>query len=458
MTRGVRVYRGGVRILIALPGLVLASCAFHPGAFGNAGDDASVDTTVSAIDSSTLVDGGTCTAASVSCADAVTLRTCAASEAQPTDMTCLWSCDATGGAHCTKLQPSGGAVTAANLDPDAQVQAISFAGTIDADTGAMSGLRGAGTNVIAGIDYQLVNNVAIFRFGSLHITGAVSIGGTHAVAFVANGDITIDGVIDMRGSCSGTEAGPGGYPGAAVKTTAGGQGGGIGGSGGHDNCSGGAGGGHGFAGGQGGKSAGTSNTTGGGTFGNATISILVGGGGGGGGGGNAGGAGGGGGGALQLVSNGTITIGAAGAAGVNAGGCGGNAASDDGGGGGGAGGAILVEARVIHIGSQGVLAVNGGGGGGADSGSTPGTDALLSGTQADGGATGSLRGGKGGAQVTLGGAAGADYKNGLGGGGGVGRIRLDTRTGAAMLDSGSLLSPALTDAASTTTQGTAVVQ
>jgi hypothetical protein len=446
-----------VRTLFALPGLVLASCAFHPGGFRSA-DDAGDDASVTATDASTLADAGMCVAASVSCADSSTLRTCVAGTPQPTDTTCLWSCDATGGAHCTKLQPSGGAVTAANLDPDAQLQAINFAGTIDADTGAMSGLRAAGPNVIAGIDYHLVNNVAVFRFGSLHITGAVSIGGTHAVAFVANGDITIDGIIDVRGSCSGNEAGPGGLPGGAIKTSAGGQGGGIGGAGGHDNCSGGSGGGHGFAGGQGGKSSGTSNTTGGGTFGDATISMLVGGGGGGGGGGNSGGAGGGGGGALQLASNGTITIGATGAAGVNAGGCGGNLATNDGGGGGGAGGAILVEARVIHIGSLGVLAVNGGGGGGADSGSTAGTDGLLSGAQANGGATGSSRGGKGGAQIMLGGADGADYKNGLGGGGGVGWIRINTRAASATLDSGSLLSPALTDTSSTTSQGPAVVQ
>ncbi len=398
-----------------------------------------------------IPDAGPCSAASAQCISDV-LRTCSNPGAMPVDTTCSWGCVSGGnGAHCGELVPAGGGVLPGDLTPDTTLVDTTLSGVsliINADTGAIGTLaqptviRPSGTGVMNGIDYAVRNGVAIFRFGSLTISGGVGPYGSHALALVADGAISVTGVLDMRAPCinQGSLGGsPGGNPGMAAT----GQGGGGGGSSGI----GGSGGGYGGVGGRGGLNG--VNSTGP-AFGDAQITKLAGGGGGGGGSGGAGGAGGG---AVQLVSNTSISI----PGGINAGGCGGKTSSGtgNGGGGGGAGGTILLEAPAITI--NGKLAVNGGGGGGVG-GSGVGADGTLDRNPAAGGVGSVLNGAVGAAGATTNGADGAiSVPLGAGGGGGLGRIRLDTQSGSASITNGALLSPALTDN-STCTQAAAVVQ
>ena len=412
-------------------GAIVAACQFHTNPATGPMD---------AIDAP-LPDAGPCLAAGASCANADTLRTCAGSGASATDTACSWGCVATGSAHCGVLVPTGSAVETADLDPTG-LQGLDLQGTVDGNTGGITGLRATGSGVISGIDYHLVNGVAVFRVASLHVVGATVMRGDHAIAFVADGDITIDSTIDLQGQCllAGV-GGPGGHLGAAHGMSAMGNGGGKAGAGSHDACIGGGGGGDAGSGGDGGNATAVAGV-GGAPFGDDLITVLEGGGGGGGGGGGMGGTGGGGGGALQLVSNRTITVGASGA--LNAGGCGGQPANDCGGGGG-AGGAILLEGHAVSV--LGIVAVNGGGGGGGDTGSTAGSNGQPSRDQAAGGhAAGGQNGGSGGSGAAAGisdGAAGVVDLNGGGGAGGIGRIRINTKSGSA--DTSGTLSPAPSD-------------
>ena len=163
--------------------------------------------------------------------------------------------------------------------------------------------------------------------------------------------------------------------------------------------------------------------------------------------------GGGGGGAIQLTAGERITIGLDG--GISAGGGGGMGGSYGtcaGGAGGGSGGAILVEAPRVEL--EGALVANGGGGGGGggeESGGTGegggwsdapargGSDAsgwgcALNGYTSGGwggkGAAGDTAATTGGPMDTVSGCSGGPHLLGEGGdGGGLGRIRINTRTG-----------------------------
>jgi hypothetical protein len=155
------------------------------------------------------------------------------------------------------------------------------------------------------------------------------------------------------------------------------------------------------------------------TYGNASISPLMGGSGSG---CNCGG----GGGAVQIVAGTSITIGTNGF--ISAGGSAGY-------GGGASGGAILLEAPSVVI--RGNLAANGGGGRGYANGSTSGTSGTPNDQPAPGGApNGGTSGGAGSAGASVnGGAAGAVLDGVPGfsaaGGGGAGWIRINTVTGVA---------------------------
>ncbi|HEX3759416.1 MAG TPA: hypothetical protein VHW23_11955, partial [Kofleriaceae bacterium] len=153
-----------------------------------------------------------------------------------------------------------------------------------------------------------------------------------------------------------------------------------------------------------------------------------------------------GGGALQVSSRTKITVAVSGV--IDAGGGGGEAFVV--GGGGGSGGGILLEAAVVTV--NGVLAANGGGGAcGAASGEDGRTTARAggSGLAALGGVCSEASQGNGGNGGTKdaaprAGAAGTAASGivvGGGGGGSVGRIRVNTRTGA-FSPAGSLISPA----------------
>jgi hypothetical protein len=329
-------------------------------------------------------------------------------------------------------------------------------------------IRAAGTGVINGIEFKTAGNAGIFRFNKLVLqtndNSDLRVVGTRALAIASITTIDVERVvINMRGTCTANNPGPGGNLGGTANDPGVGDGAGAkGGSFGGNDCGGGGGGAFGAKGGNGGTPGGTTPAAGGTTFGTNTIAMLAGGGGGGGGGGKgSGGAGGGGGGAIQLVANGQIRF--AGFltrfAGINAGGCGGKGATSmDGGGGGGAGGAILVEAPSVRLDIAG-FAVNGGGGGGGHTGS-PGSNAGLTTNRSGGGgaANGGGPGAPGGAAGNLAGANAVGDANGGGGGGGAGWIRVNTVNGAVTMQNFSFVSPSFSDTNSTASRATAVVQ
>jgi hypothetical protein len=430
--------RGWVRgTLIAAS--AIAACKFTP------------SSATQMIDSGPTPDAGPCEALSATCADDATLRTCMTIGQIPSDVTCAWGCIGPD-AHCGVLVPTGSAATADDVTNDSQLEDITIADDIDGDDGSIKpGLRGAGSGVIAGIDYKVVNGIAVFRAKSWHFTHDMNLDGALPMVLVATGDITIDPTInvDARGRCGATP-GLGGFLGAmSAGANALGSGGGVGG-GTTDDSHGGGGGGHGGAGGVGANVP----NSGGTPFGDPELAILVGGGGGGNGGDGATGSGGNGGGAIQLVAGGMISI--ADSADINAGGCGGHTGdSGDSGGGGGAGGAILLEAHDLEI--MGALAVNGGGGGPGGNG-TSGSRGGANRTPAVGGNGGQALGGSGAAGAMLSGFPGVVGSHSGGGGGGVGIMRLNSRTGSATVGSTAVLSPNFDDPGTTITQGSAHVQ
>jgi hypothetical protein len=381
-------------------------------------------------------DPDACTAASVECAGDV-LHTCTMAGVLPTDTTCSWGC---GGEtpHCLEILPAGGGVTMADVAVDPSLEDVSLmlgAVVIDGDTGAIGSsdrpemVRPAGLGTKNGISYEVNNGIAVFRFKSLVISSPTTPVGSHAIALVAAGDVSVAGDIDGLAPCRGdgalggfgAGAGPGaGQAGASAKGGGGGGNGGAGGKGGNN-----------------GSSAGA-------ISGDDAITLLVGGSGGGSAGNNVGGAGGG---ALQLVSGSAITVSAS----INLGGCGGAAGTitTTGAAGGGAGGTLLLEAPRVTVAAT--LAVNGGGGGGLYAGG----DGAPSRTPASGG----NGGGTGAAGATASGGDGAAASGAAGGGGGgIGRIRVNTRDGMADVSGAASSSPAPDDPQSTFTVGTATLQ
>lgn len=306
--------------------------------------------------------------------------------------------------------------------------------TFHTDTGAVDGLRSAGTGLESGIGFRTAAGIGIFTFTSLTVNApVVRFAGPNGVALVAAENIVLNGgLFDVQGSCDGGAPGPGGGKGGGVGSPGSGPGAGAPGRGG-------GGGAFGARGGEGGSAVGVS----GAPYGIDSLVPLLGGSGGGGAG--CGGGGGGGGGAIQLVAADTIVV----AGQINAGGCGGGGGQGQdcgglkNGGGAGSGGSILLEAPTVNV--SGVLAANGGGGGSAFGG--PGANAGTSVTRAIGGAgPGGGAGGRGGAGLAGdgdNGVAGTASGNavGGGGGGGVGRVRINTLAGSATIT--GVVSPSL---------------
>lgn len=401
-------------------------------------------------------DAGVCAAASVMCASSDTLRTCSSPGVPAVDTTCNWGCIAdTSGPHCGLLAPTGGAATSSDTDTQSFAQLVDVTmpsgTTISGDDGSISGLRGAGTGVVSGIDYKVASanqTVAVFRMKSVMISGPVTIVGVHSIVIIADVALSVDGIVNSQGNCL-LQTSPGGFPGGATSATGPGPGGGAGPIGG---TGGGGGAGYGGRGGQGGVNG--IGGSGGPMSGDAAVSMLVGGSGGGGGGG-ANAFGGHGGGAIQLITNGTLTL----TGGINAGGCGGRGPNSGGGGGGaGAGGTIVLEGKTVRI--AGALAVNGGAGGGGGNGASRGGDATLDRNFAMGGASTSGSSGGNGAVAGRpdGDPAGSTNVDGGGGGGGLGRIRVNTQLGTAAIDPNAILSPAPNDTGTTFSQGVTQVQ
>jgi hypothetical protein len=346
------------------------------------------------------------------------------------DEVCPFGCDAAQ-ERCSRIVPSNVdrellsiATTAARvrtltrLDTDL-CDPQTFVPAVAAETVDVAGGPGLCVMVMASLDVE--------AGATLDVTGS------RALVVVAAGDVVVDGTVSVtaQGSAAGPGGAAGGGPGEPGVTAAGGGGGAEGGT----RQSGGGGGGFGGGGGAGGSAEGAPGGGGGASRGTATLVPLLGGGGGGGGasqaGAGTGGAGGGGGGALQISTSGTIVIGPTGVVTAGGGG-GGGGGTEAGGGGGGAGGGVLLEAATIDV--TGVVAANGGGGG-ASNGGQPGGAGAPGATAAPGGPDpggNAERGGDGGADDAPDGETAPDelYNCG-GGGGGVGRIRLNTRSGSA---------------------------
>lgn len=426
--------------------VALIGCSYHPPP-GIVGDATVADLPIP--------DAGPCTELGPVCIGS-TLRTCTAIGELPTDDECGWGCS---DAHCLAITPAGNAtntgVTAADaVGFDGLTPVTLSAAMIDSTAGTITGNPS--------FDLRSTATLAVFRFSELHITGPVKLTGDKAIAIVVDGELEITAAVNALGcGPSARIPGPGGGAGgAALADGAGGGAGQV--SDGTGTCGGG-GGGHGATGGTGGLGDPTKCTglqgAGGIVVGDDAITTLIGGSGGGGGqGGGGAGVGGGGGAAIHLISNTSITIDAGGS--INAGGCGGTSSGgggNDAPGGGGSGGTLLLEAPVIDI--AGALAVNGGGGGAGRGAATPGANATATRDPAPGAPKGGAGGdgGAGGAGVTPAGSNGLDGDRSGAGGGGVGRIRFNTKPGTMLTVDNTKLSPALNDSPTTCTAGDALI-
>ncbi|MCW5807274.1 MAG: hypothetical protein KIT31_33270, partial [Deltaproteobacteria bacterium] len=164
------------------------------------------------------------------------LRRCEAVGSQPIDTTCAWGCSSNPQPHCAKLQPSGGAVTATDLDdPQNQLGNVAInaivQGPINTSDGSITGVRQSGQGVKNGIDFTVRNGVGIFRMKSLTVDGdlgTLQVVGTNALAIVATGNVTFKTRMNLAGACTTTAAGPGGGTGGAAQTDGNGNGAGKG--------------------------------------------------------------------------------------------------------------------------------------------------------------------------------------------------------------------------------------
>jgi hypothetical protein len=252
----------------------------------------------------------------------------------------------------------------------------------------------------------------------------VVVEGQRPLVLLTPGDVQINGTIEaVANRISSYEGNAGGFSGPAGEQVKGkGPGGGSGTS---TEAGGGA-----FC-GKGGNGGSATGAPGGVPYGTAELVPLIGGSSGGS--GALGGRGGAGGGAVQIIAGGKLTLAATGV--IHVGGAGGGWN----GGGGGSGGAILLEANVITI--AGTLAANGGGGGegdgvAGDSGLNASPDAVPA-PSGNGTATSDDNGGDGSAAKLVDGSPGGIVSGG--GGGGAGRIRLNSKSGMALVS--GVLSP-----------------
>lgn len=381
------------------------------------------------------------------CADSANLETCNATGTAYETTTCARGCGDTPTPHCKLVVPTGNAqnsdITVAGLQDKTLNNAI-----MHSDTGEIEGgIRAAAGDptaltVTSGIGFHVVNvggnNVGIFLFDNLTITGTLRVVGTHPVAILARGTVNAT-TINVAADQSANTPGPGGYAGGNTTSHDGlGPGGGKGGfistfKGG------GGGGGHGAAGGVGGTVSSATGGAAGASYDSATLVTLRGGSGGGAGGGveaGGNGNGGAGGGAIQIVAQTSITI-TNGIAAGGAGGRGGNGSS----GGGGAGGAILLEAPTVTLSADGFLVAGGGGGGGATSNGNAAGNSNLEVSVGLGGFCSSRCGGQGAYSnvATYSGGGGPGTPDGMqagGGGGALGWIRVNSLTGSAALATG----------------------
>lgn len=401
-------------------------------------DTTSPDADTTSPDASVDASTAECTPDVTTCEED-TLTVCDSTGHVDSQTTCALGCFDT--SRCNKLDPSNDLAT--HLDAAASTLDVTFAGTatIDTDVGSISDQNGALALSTATVSDGPVP-IFVIRVKSLTASD-VNVTGASALAIVSDGNIVINGTLDVSGENETNGAGAN-----TADSTCHGKNGNSG-----EGWSGGGGAGFGGLGGSGGKAGSVQGGLGGGTSGNASLTPLRGGCPG----GHSGGGSqdsdpiqpdpGGGGGAVQLVSNTSIEVNGAIAAN------GGGAKSWQGGtvlcligtrcypgDGGGSGGGILLEAPVVTVASTGGLYANGGGG--ASCRQFSGSDGLLSDQPAPGGDCGNgFTGGDGGAGASVDGTDGADGDTDSstpGGGGGVGRIRVNMKLGASFSPEGTV--------------------
>jgi hypothetical protein len=321
--------------------------------------------------------------------------------------------------RCNDLDPSNGLATLLDAAAGAQPLDLGTDATIDTQSGAVT--VDENPVVLASVLVPGTPDIRVFAVASLTAQDVTVVRGANrpALAFVSDGDVQINGTFSLSALNSS--------PGAGVVNSGGCQGGDqvVSGNDGNTAASGAGGGGFGTIGARGGNAvAQTASATGGdpgSTVGTATLVPLRGG-------CDSGVVGaslrGTGGGAIQISSRTQITIGGILAA---------NGSSDAGGG---SGGGILLEAPIVSV--SGNVVANGGGGGGGGFAPIDGEDGQLDASPAEGGPGNGENLGEGGngAAGNTGATQGQNinYLSGLGtdinfaghGGGGVGRIRVNT--------------------------------
>lgn len=355
------------------------------------------------------------------CVGDVALRLC-----DPLDVIvdCPLGCEEAPQPHCSSFTPSNGA-RSFHVEPATAGIVVESGDSIylDTDNGEITRQRPAGSGLQNGIMFVpgvsgQTNLIAVTHL-RVEAGATLFVLGDNPRIILVKGDVDIRGVIKISTSTLPSSAGRGG----------GGWTSGY-------NRGGGGGGGHGTEGAIGGIHTIAGDP--GAAHGEETLVPLSLGGGGGAGG--MGGGGGSSGGAVQISSLTSISIAteANSEAGINAGGGGGGSGSSGGGGGG--GGSILLEAPLVELGSGVVIAANGGGGGGSSS-YTDGESGQLGSQPALGGDSYAGSGGVAGQPPTR----GTSGSIGAGGGGAVGRIRVNSSLGescsADFLLAGAVLSP-----------------
>jgi hypothetical protein len=364
------------------------------------------------VDAPPLPDGFTCTPGEVLTCSGDAGTQCAADGMSTEAVTCAAGCNATE-TRCNKVETSNALnsyLDMAAAEPDA---VLGTNATINTDDGGVV-VDGAAVAIRSELITTTTPNVRVLIVKSLTTTN-VTVRGTPALAIVSAGDIQIDGTFSVSAVAHSETSGPGALD----------AGGCVGGSYATANSAfgGPAGAGFGTIGGRGGSATNGANPTvngaaGGSIVGNATLVPLRGG-------CHSGtdvaGNKGGGGGAVQLVSSTQIIVNGTVAA---------NGSSR---GAGGSGGGVLLEAPSVTLAGNVVANGAGGAGGGIAS---PGEDGRLDAQQAAGGAPADTNYGSGGkgAAGTSGATQGANKSYdgivfGGDGGGGVGRIRINVRSG-----------------------------
>lgn len=406
------------------------------------------------VDADADADTGECENGVVSC-DGNSLRRCIEG-GWVTAEVCDLGCTADDGGRCLELLPSN---VPEEMFEHAVVDLV-VADMVVVDTDECDGEEfGAPTIFTDDVDTGMFPDLCVIVVASLTVEegGTLAAMGRRGLVVLALGDVVVSGTI-FAGAWGRTR-GPGGSNGGDYDED--GHGDECGGGAGevvtaeHPEQSGGGGGGNGGEGGNGGgTTAGADGGRGGANRGTASLSPVHGGCGG----GSSiveadstpGGRGGAGGGVLQISSSGLIVI-EPGAHVAAPGGGGEGGGHFDGGGGGGGGGSILIEAADVIV--EGAIAANGGGGGSGCSadGSNDGDNGWLDDNRAPGGAESGAnggRGGHGGAGDTPDGETPPTATDAGGGGGAVGRVRINTRSGIATIR--GLVSPST---ASAFTQG-----